>query len=126
MEAQRLEHRDKEDGSKNRKTTREANNVLLDHALYLWFTQRRSKGDLISGPLLREKALELNDKLGGLADFKASTGWLKNLKSRYGIRELQIEVKSLTGGKNSACKFTETFLKHVEKKKVNPVTMFTM
>ncbi|PRD35490.1 UNVERIFIED_CONTAM: Jerky-like protein [Trichonephila clavipes] len=51
---------------------REANSVLLDRALYLWFSQR-SKGDPISGPLLYEKALELNEKLGGSADFKGST-----------------------------------------------------
>ncbi|GFU66438.1 uncharacterized protein TNCV_3806811 [Trichonephila clavipes] len=51
---------------------REANSVLLDRALYLWFSQR-SKGDPISGPLLYKKALELNEKLGGSADFKGST-----------------------------------------------------
>ncbi|PRD35589.1 UNVERIFIED_CONTAM: Jerky-like protein [Trichonephila clavipes] len=43
---------DSEDGSKKRKTMREANDVALDRALYLWFSQRRSKGDPISGPLL--------------------------------------------------------------------------
>ncbi|GFV94781.1 jerky-like protein [Trichonephila clavipes] len=32
---------DSEDGSKKRKTTREANDVVLDRALYLWFSQRR-------------------------------------------------------------------------------------
>ncbi|PRD31461.1 UNVERIFIED_CONTAM: hypothetical protein NCL1_23479 [Trichonephila clavipes] len=35
----------------------------------------RSKGDPISGPLLCEKALELNEKLGGSADFNASNGF---------------------------------------------------
>ncbi|GFU50046.1 hypothetical protein TNCV_4933932 [Trichonephila clavipes] len=44
---------------------REANDVVFNRALYLWFSQRRSKGDPISGPLLCEKALELNQKLGG-------------------------------------------------------------
>ncbi|GFU09040.1 uncharacterized protein TNCV_1319051 [Trichonephila clavipes] len=48
---------------------REANDGVLDRARYLWFSQR-SKGDPISGPLLREKALELNKKLGVSADFK--------------------------------------------------------
>ncbi|GFV98622.1 jerky-like protein [Trichonephila clavipes] len=58
------------DGSKKRKTMREANDVVFDRAFCLWFSQRRIKGDPISGPLLCEKALELNEKLGGLADFK--------------------------------------------------------
>ncbi|PRD29514.1 UNVERIFIED_CONTAM: hypothetical protein NCL1_29157 [Trichonephila clavipes] len=49
---------------------REANDVVLDHALYLCFSQRRSKGDPISGPLLCEKALELTKKLGDSADSK--------------------------------------------------------
>ncbi|GFT95421.1 jerky protein homolog-like [Trichonephila clavipes] len=83
-------------------------------AFYLWFSQRRSKGDPISNPLLCENALELNEKLGGSADFKASAGCLKNLKLHHGIRELQIEGKSLSGDKNSAHKFKETFLQSVE------------
>ncbi|GFW04570.1 jerky-like protein [Trichonephila clavipes] len=60
---------DSEDGSRKRKTMREANDVVLECALYLWFSQRKCKGNPISGPLLCEKALELNEKLGGLPDF---------------------------------------------------------
>ncbi|GFW49831.1 jerky-like protein [Trichonephila clavipes] len=50
----------------------------------------------------------------GLADFKVSTGWLKNFKSRHGIRELQIEGESLSGDNNSAHEFRKRFLQHVE------------
>ncbi|GFV41207.1 jerky protein homolog-like [Trichonephila clavipes] len=59
--------------------------------------------------------MELNEKLGGSTDFKASTGWLENFKSLHGIRELQIEGKSLSGDKSCAHKFKETFLQSVEK-----------
>ncbi|GFX81501.1 jerky-like protein [Trichonephila clavipes] len=62
-----------EDGSKKRKTMGKQNDVLLDHALYLWFSQRR-KEDPISCPHLCKKVLELNEKLGSSADFKDSTG----------------------------------------------------
>ncbi|GFW08788.1 jerky protein homolog-like [Trichonephila clavipes] len=51
---------------------REANDVIPDRTLHLWFSQRRSKGDPISGPLLCGKALELNEKLGSSTDFIAS------------------------------------------------------
>ncbi|PRD34385.1 UNVERIFIED_CONTAM: hypothetical protein NCL1_14826 [Trichonephila clavipes] len=47
---------------------REANDVVLDRALYLWFSQRRSKG-----PRYRDGTMELNKKLSGMVDFKAST-----------------------------------------------------
>ncbi|GFT06791.1 jerky protein homolog [Trichonephila clavipes] len=60
---------DSKDGLKRRKTMREANDAVLDRALYLWFSQRRSKGVPISDPMLYEKTLELNEK-GGFVDFK--------------------------------------------------------
>ncbi|GFU74370.1 hypothetical protein TNCV_2094941 [Trichonephila clavipes] len=43
------------DGLKKRKTMSEANDVVLDRALYLWFSQRRSKGDPISCPSVVRK-----------------------------------------------------------------------
>ena len=101
---------DSEDGSKKRKTMREANDSSLEQAVHMWFVQRHSKGEPISGPLLCEKALELNKKLGGSSDFKASTGWLKNFKSRHGIRELQIEGESLSGDVEAASEMKQKFL----------------
>ncbi|GFX79532.1 jerky protein homolog-like [Trichonephila clavipes] len=67
-----------------------------DRALYLWFSQRRSKGDPISDPLLCEKALELNKKLGGSADFKASalSVWLNSaLFSKWYSKDFIPNVK---------------------------------
>ncbi|GFU49893.1 hypothetical protein TNCV_4686531 [Trichonephila clavipes] len=52
-----------------RKTMRETNDIVLDCALYLWFSQRKNKGDPILGSLLCEKALELKEKFDSLADF---------------------------------------------------------
>ena len=80
----------------------------------MWFVQRRLKGERISGPLLYEKALKLNKKLGGSSDFKASTGWLKNFKSRHGIRELHIEGESLSSDSVSASQMKQKFLDIVE------------
>ncbi|KAK9685164.1 CENP-B N-terminal DNA-binding domain [Popillia japonica] len=58
---------DSDDGSKKRKTMRTAKDATLDDAVFLWFTQRRSVGEPISGPLFCEKALDLNKKNGGLS-----------------------------------------------------------
>lgn len=100
---------DSEDGSKLRKSIRSANDKSLEDAVYLWFTQRRSLGEPVSGPLICEKALYFNEKLGGSADFKASTGWLKNFKSRHGIRELKVEGESLSSDIPAAESFKKTF-----------------
>lgn len=54
--------------------------------------------------VLREKALEINQKLGGPTDFKASTGWLKNFKSCCGIRKLEVQGESLSSNAPAADK----------------------
>lgn len=41
-----------------------------DAALYSWFCQQRSWGQPVSGPLLCEKAADINKTLGGPASFK--------------------------------------------------------
>lgn len=64
--------------------------------MYLWFAQKRSEGIPLSGPLLREKALLFNQKLGEDPGFKASTGWLEKFKNRHGIRELNIQGEKLS------------------------------
>ncbi|GFY31835.1 jerky-like protein [Trichonephila clavipes] len=72
---------------------RETNDVVLDRALYLWFSQRRSKGGLLC-----ENVLELNEKLGGLAYFKASTACGREGYSRddvYNVEETGINWKAL-------------------------------
>ena len=86
-------------------------NTALEDALSLftWFTQKRSLGQPISGPLLCEKALLFNQELSGNSDFKASNGWLRAFKSRHGIRELQIEGKTLSGDSNAANTLTIFF-----------------
>lgn len=83
-----------EDGLKKRKTMRNANDISLENAVYMWYIQKLTQGEVVTGPLLCEKALELNAKLGGPSDFKASTGWLKNFRSRHGIKQMQNEKES--------------------------------
>lgn len=82
---------DSDDGLKHRKTLRTADNTILEDAVYSWLTERRSIGERISGPLICEKALELNRELNGPSTFKASKGWLKNFKLRHGIRKFPIQ-----------------------------------
>lgn len=100
---------DSEEGSLHRKTMKMAENQDLDTAVYTWFVQVRSQGQPISGPLICEKALEMNKKLGGSGDFKASTGWLKRFKSRHGIREIDIQGEKLSADTDAAEKFKEIF-----------------
>lgn len=91
-----------DDESKQIKTTRTANETTLKDTVYLWFTQRRSLGKPVTGPLICEKALQFHELLGDFTDFKQSTGWLKNVKARHGIQELYVEGESLSSDCSAA------------------------
>lgn len=52
--------------------------------------------------------------IGGYADFKASTGWLKNFKARHGIRELIVQGESLSSEISAAESFKRKFLDYVK------------
>ncbi|XP_043471596.1 jerky protein homolog-like [Leptopilina heterotoma] len=105
---------DTEEGPKRRKTMKMSQNETLDDALSKWFIQRRSLGQPISGPLLCEKALDFNEKLGGSSNFKASTGWLEKFKNRHGIRQLQIQGEALSANSDAAEKFKLTIGNYIE------------
>ena len=68
-----------------RKRLRTAKYENFDDAVFIWFQDVRSKNIPISGPLLREKAVEYSRALG-YDDFHASVGWLNRFRDRYGIR----------------------------------------
>ncbi len=86
-----IAERDTEDGG-SRKKMRAADDDNLDRAVHLWFTQERSKGNLISGPVIMEKARILHALIYPdmrVCSFKASHGWLHRFKQRHGIREIR-------------------------------------
>ena len=63
----------------------------------MWFEQEREHGVPISGPILKEKPLSLNNKLGRDPNFTVSIGWLARWKDRYGVRQLSVTGESLSG-----------------------------
>ncbi|CAG9584542.1 unnamed protein product [Danaus chrysippus] len=99
---------------KHRKVMKKPKNELLDEALFCWFLQERSTGQPISGPLLCEKALQLNKKIGGDKSFVASNGWLYRFKSRHGIRELEIQGEKMSANVYAANSFKDDFKKHLD------------
>lgn len=85
-----------------------ATNKDLEDAVFKWFLQQRSMGNPISGPILCEKAKILAQKLG-CSSFKASNGWLRNFKSRHGVRELDLSGEKLSADSKAAEDFIEKF-----------------
>ncbi|KAG8199372.1 hypothetical protein JTE90_011832 [Oedothorax gibbosus] len=73
------------DNMYRRKTMKAAYNKELDHAVYSWYMESIQSGQSINGPMICDKAKEINSMLGGSTDFKGSSGWLQNFKFRHGL-----------------------------------------
>ena len=65
------------DNLENRRIIKKAKLDTVEEALFVWFCTERDRGLLISGPIIRQKALQLNAQLtDGDPCFIASQGWL--------------------------------------------------
>ncbi|KAL0871135.1 hypothetical protein ABMA27_004918 [Loxostege sticticalis] len=92
------------EGSTSRKSMKPPMDIDLDNALYTWFTEKRSQRYYITGPILREMAIELNRVLGGPSNFQASSGWLKSFKARHSI-QLPTQGQTLYASSSAAESF---------------------
>lgn len=98
------------DNESKRKTMKTGEFEKTSSALFMWFTQLRSKGSPVSGPMLQEKAIEFHEKFkDGEEEFTASRGWLHRWKTRYGIRELNISGEKLSSNHAIVLQFKDEF-----------------
>ena len=98
-----------EEAIKNRKTTKTSKLDDLDKAVYIWFCQERLRGSPITGPMVQEKAKEMNEKLNLDEEFSASQGWLDRWKKRHGVRQLSISGESASADTTEAENFVLSF-----------------
>ena len=71
----------------------------LETACYLMFSQQRSNGAPVSGPLLKEKAIQLFHSIypeSTNVSFVASSGWLCKFIARHGIRGISLQGEVLS------------------------------
>lgn len=68
----------------SRKRMRKAQFEDVDAAVFKWFQDVRSRNVPLTGPLIREKALEFAEMLE-VENFQASVGWLNRFRERYGV-----------------------------------------
>lgn len=71
-------------------------NDKVDKALCMWFLQKCSSGQPISGPLLCEKTQFFNEKLNGVNGFLVTFRCFRNFKLCYGIKEIRLHEENLS------------------------------
>ncbi|XP_033211947.1 jerky protein homolog-like [Belonocnema kinseyi] len=104
----------------NKKSSRTSSDVRLDAAVFEWFKQARDRGDPITGPMLQKKARILNekckkDKKFAPKTFKASRGWLRCFKKRYGIiRGIRLKGETLSNNPSSVEEFAKILKSKIE------------
>lgn len=81
----REEWRSQERCPSQRKRRRAGKDPEVDEALNLWFGNVIKRGVRVSGPMLKEKAVELARRMGH-DEFVATDGWLSRWKNRRDIK----------------------------------------
>lgn len=75
--------------SGDRRTMKKSDYEKVSEELFQWYTQQRESNIRVTGPILQNKALKLNQQFGdSKKNFSASTGWLDRWKKRYGVQTL--------------------------------------
>ncbi|XP_061899525.1 tigger transposable element-derived protein 1-like [Entelurus aequoreus] len=111
--------------SKRHVKMEEVEKILLE-----WVTERQSKGEKVSEPIICEKARQLysdliRDSPGDSADdFKASRGWFEKFKKRSGIRYVVRKRETVRADKQGAKKFVEEFQRFAESEGFLPQQVF--
>ncbi|XP_018368099.1 PREDICTED: jerky protein homolog-like [Trachymyrmex cornetzi] len=113
-----------DDSWKSKKRCTNIEGSKLEQSLYNWFLQKRSIGDPVTGPMLKEKALEFNTLLNGSSNFKASNGFLDKFKKRHDIRCIRIHGEKLSADKGVNDKFCQDFLQYVREKQIPLDTIY--
>ncbi|XP_033215441.1 tigger transposable element-derived protein 2-like [Belonocnema kinseyi] len=121
MIARESELRDKINSYENlqKKSSKTTDNAVLEAALIEWFKQAKDRGDPVSGPIIREKALILNEKLNGPKTFKASNGWLDRFKKRFCIRNVRTKEGKFFNDPSGAAEFAQTLKAKIKSENLN-------
>nr|XP_057913058.1 tigger transposable element-derived protein 1-like [Doryrhamphus excisus] len=111
--------------SKRHVKMEEVEKILLE-----WVTERQSRGEKVSEPIICEKARQLysdliRDSPGDSADdFKASRGWFEKFKKRSGIRYVVRKRENVRADIQGAKKFSEEFQRFAEGEGFLPQQVF--
>ena len=74
------------------KSAKKCNYAELERKLFAWFTRLEQSQAVVTGKLIREKALVIAAMLNE-TEFKASHNWLVLFKKRHNIRHMHYRVK---------------------------------
>ncbi|XP_054745780.1 jerky protein homolog-like [Anastrepha obliqua] len=99
---------------------------VVDEALWIWFLQERRRGTPIGGPILKEKALAIHQKINVGGDFVASDGWLNRWKKRHGIHFAQASGEKMSADTSGATEFKTKFGEMIKTEELSPEQVYNI
>ena len=105
----------------NLKNLSQVYNQKLDEVVYLWYVECTKQGIPATGPMIRLKAVELNEQLGAGWPFQASDGWLSKWKKRRGII---VNPEQRFGDEHPFRIFTDKLKTYVKQENLMPDQVF--
>ncbi|XP_023237227.1 tigger transposable element-derived protein 4-like [Centruroides sculpturatus] len=99
----------------SRKRQRKSLYKDVEDALVRWLKQTRSSNLPVSGPILKQKAMEIAGVLGVETNFSASDGWLERFKGRHGVTFKKLCGEKESVDMTSVGTWKETVLQEIEK-----------
>ena len=96
---------------------------ILEKCLYKWYKQKRACGELVTIPILAEKALIFNGIINEINNFKASEGWIQSFKDRLRIPKSAIQKDSVLIDKEGK-KESERISKIIEEANYEPYQIY--
>ena len=92
--------------TKEKKTMKVGKDPAHDKAVYTWFIQQRFLGNIVTGAMLRSKAIQYYNMIHGhdhgTEAFQASNGWQWHFCQCHGIHNLSVEGEKLSGNCDEA------------------------
>lgn len=98
-----------------KRTLKKAEYPKMEIALHKWFVRQRELNLPISGDILKQKAIQLHERLcSNNETFNASDGWLQKFKVRHGIRLLKMSGEKLSSTLENVSPFKGNFFNKIK------------
>ncbi|KAM4018545.1 large ribosomal subunit protein uL23m isoform 1-T1 [Anomaloglossus baeobatrachus] len=111
-------------GLMKRQTLKQPKLAQLDKVVYSWFTEMRSQGIIVTGPMIIEKAKAFYAEMEITEKCIFSDGWLRNFKERHGIRKMSSTGELCSEDAETTEGYNEFFSTLLKEQKLLPTQIY--
>ncbi|KAG8563859.1 hypothetical protein GDO81_016221 [Engystomops pustulosus] len=111
-------------GLMKRQTLKQPKLAHLDKVVYQWFSEMRSQGINVTGPMIIEKAKAFYAEMEITEKCIFSDGWLRNFKERHGLRKISSTGELCSEDPETVEGYSEFFSTLLKEQKLLPTQFY--